>query len=108
MKTGEIERANALLDGSREVLAGISRLGPGGFGITDVQIDALQGNNVQALAKLREAVDLGWRRGWWFTFNHAATLDSLHEEPAFIRIRDELAADMSEQRARVRALEAAE
>ena len=99
--TGEVERANHLLDRSRSFLDTVERLGFGGTWISDVQIHALQGRTAEALAALRESIDAGWRSLWWYYLNHDKNLDSLRGLPEFQAMVKEIETDMAEQLARV-------
>jgi TolB-like protein/Tfp pilus assembly protein PilF len=107
IKTGEQDRADLLLARSLAHLQTTPRLGPSGYGIADVLIYALQGKTEAALAKLRQAIDQGWRESWWFYLEHDPNLDSLREEPEFQAMLEEVRADMRKQLAHVRAMEAA-
>ena len=105
-KTGELKRANRLLDRSLTFIQTIPRLGYGGYGFSDVLIYALQGNTDTALAALRQAIDQGWRKFWWYHLEHDPILQPLHDEPGFEAMKEEIRADMAEQLARVREWEA--
>jgi TolB-like protein/Tfp pilus assembly protein PilF len=105
-RTGEQERADLLLDGSLAFTRTIPRLGAGGYGFSDVMIYALQGNNEAALAALRQAIDEGWRTGWWFYLEHDPSLDFIRDEPEFQAMLEEIQIDIAAQLERVRAMEA--
>ncbi|MEH6637522.1 MAG: hypothetical protein V7700_18535, partial [Halioglobus sp.] len=67
--SGETERADALFERALGVVRTLPRLGVAGHGIRDVQILALQGKPLDALAALRIAIDEGFRgtvasNGW--------------------------------------------
>jgi TolB-like protein/cytochrome c-type biogenesis protein CcmH/NrfG len=104
-KTGEKERANLLLEKSLQHIQTKPRLGWNGYVIFDVDIFALQGEKQKALAALRQAIDEGWRRYWWYTLKHDPDLVSLHDEPEYQAMVAEIEADMAEQLARVREME---
>ena len=106
IQTGEQERADLLLDLSLAHVKTLPRLGPGGYGIDDVLIYALQGKSETALAALREAIDQGWRMNWWYYLEHDANLDSIRDEPGFQAMLNEIKADMAAQLERVRVMEA--
>ncbi len=106
IKTGEQERADLLLDRALMILPTIPRLGMDGYRISDVRINALQGNTEAALASLRQAIDLGWRATWWFYLGHDISLESIRDEPEYQTMVEEIEADMAAQLERVRAMEA--
>jgi glucan phosphorylase len=70
-----------------------------------VYIYALQGDKQKALSALRQAIDEGWRRDWWYHLKHDPSLESLHDEPEFQAMVAEIEADMAAQLARVREME---
>jgi TolB-like protein/Tfp pilus assembly protein PilF len=104
-KTGEQERADLLLDRSFQFVQTYPRMGRGGYGISDVEIYALRGEKQKALSALRQAIDEGWRAGWWYPLKLDPTLESLHGEPEFQAMMEEIEADMAAQLARVREME---
>ena len=104
--TGEQERANLLLDRSLTIIrSGIHRLDFDGYGIADVQIYTLQGEKQRALTTLRQAIDEGWRAGWWYYLEHDPSLESIRNEPEFQAMLQEIKADMASQLVRVKAME---
>jgi len=76
-----------------------------GYGIADVQIYLLQGDKQKALSALRQAIDEGWRRSWWYYLKYDPIFESLHDEPEFQAMVAEIEVDMAEQLARVREME---
>jgi hypothetical protein len=81
------------------------RLGNNGYVMFDVDIFALQGEKQKALAALRQAIDEGWRRYWWYNLKYEPDLVSLHEEPEYQAMVAEIEADMAAQLERVREME---
>ena len=104
-KTGEQERADLLLNRCLQYVETIPRLSWAGYGVADVKIYALQGDRKRALFALRQAIDEGWRSFWWYSLRLDPSLESLHDEPEFQAMIEEIEADMAAQLARVRELE---
>ena len=104
--TGEHDRADLLLERSLAFLERTEWRGDGRFLISIVQAYALQGQTANALAALREAIDLGWRSQWWYFLERDLNLDSIRDEPEFQAMVSEIRTDMAEQLARVREWEA--
>jgi TolB-like protein/Tfp pilus assembly protein PilF len=103
--TGEKERADLLLEKSLRYIRTKPRLGQNGYGLTDVEIYALQGEKQKALSALRQTIDEGWRYLWWYSLKLDPSLESLHDEPEFQAMVAEIEADMAAQLARVREME---
>jgi TolB-like protein/Flp pilus assembly protein TadD/tRNA A-37 threonylcarbamoyl transferase component Bud32 len=101
--TGEGEHARALLDYSEAYLRAIPRMGGNGFRINDVAIHALRGDTVKALAKLREAEQVGWRVEWRYHRDFDPMLASIRNEPVFEAVFADIERDMAQQRARLAA-----
>jgi tetratricopeptide (TPR) repeat protein len=104
-RTGEQEHADLLLNRSFQHIQTLPRLGLGGHWISDVQIYALRGDKQKALSALRQAIDEGWRDGWWYFLKYDPILESLHDEPEYQAMVAEIEADMAEQLERVREME---
>jgi TolB-like protein/Tfp pilus assembly protein PilF len=90
---GEGERAYSLLNLALDVVRTLPRIGIFGHGIRDVQILALQGRTVEALAAFRDAIDEGFRgtassNGWPMALD--PYLGSLRGQPAFEAMVGEL------------------
>jgi adenylate cyclase len=103
-RTGEQEQADLLLERSLPQIQRRPRLGSRGYEIADVQVYALRGEKQKALSALRQAINDGWRAGWWWWLSKP-DLESLHDEPEFQAMVAEIEADMAEQLARVREME---
>ena len=101
--TGEDERARALLGQSEAYIRTIPRLGPLGYGISDVAIYALRGDSAMAIAKLREAEQAGWRRWWRYHRDFDPNLASIRNQPEFKAVFADIERDMAQQRARLAA-----
>ena len=102
--SGETERADALLELALGVVRTLPRLGVAGHGIRDVQILALQGKPLDALAALRIAIDEGFRgtvasNGWPLTVD--PYLNSLRGQPGFEAMLEELDDAVNEMHQRV-------
>ncbi len=95
-----------LLHKSLEAIKAEPRLGYAGSNVSDVEIYALLGDKQQALASLRQAIDEGWRSFWWMALKNNRNLASLHGEPEYQAMVEELEAEMAEQLARVNQLKA--
>lgn len=69
---------------------------------TESSIQALRGQSDQALAALQSAYDRGFRESW--TMDMDLRLASIHEEPAFIAIRDQIEREMELARVEISSL----
>jgi tetratricopeptide (TPR) repeat protein len=105
LATGETARGRHLLERCLAHLATRPRLSSRGYWMNDVRIHAMLGNDEQALAKLREAVDAGWRVYWRIYLPHDPALAGLRERTEFASIVAALEADMAAQRERLRSAE---
>ncbi len=90
---GENQRADTLLATALNVVRTLPRIGIAGHGIRDVQILALQGKTLEALAAFRDAIDEGFRgtvssNGWPLAVD--PYLNSLRDQPAFQAMVSEL------------------
>jgi len=99
---GETQRRDVLLLAVEEQIATMHRIRGKGYGILDVYIHVMRGDRDQAIASLREAIDMGWRVGYWdgvwWLLRKEWILASLHQDPEFIALMDELEADIRKQR----------
>jgi TolB-like protein/cytochrome c-type biogenesis protein CcmH/NrfG len=105
IRIGRSDRAEKLLQGALTALQGRPRLGFSGYGISDVEIFALLGENDRAIEMLRTAVDEGWRSGWWINTEVNNNLVSLHKNPRYREIVQGIKIQMSEQLARATMLD---
>lgn len=100
---GDAAYANQLLEASLIELEKRPRLGASGHGIRDVQILALMNKPDQALARLREAVDAGFRSN--LTYDHWTLLEdplleNIHSDPQFIVMHEQTQEMIKEMRQR--------
>jgi tetratricopeptide (TPR) repeat protein len=105
LRTGETEQADLLLNRSLQYIQTQPHPNPIVDAVAAAQIFALQGKKQKALFALRQVLDEGNHRGWWYIFEHEPNLESLRGEPEFQAIWEALRADMAEQLARVREME---
>src|SRR5262245_19646609 len=105
-RTGQPERADLLLDRALQLIRKRPRLGEYGFGIADVQVHVARGERQKALSALRQAIDAGWRRDWWYWLQQKPDLEPLHGDPEYQAMVEEIRADMAAQLERVREMEA--
>jgi hypothetical protein len=97
---GEDAAAGALLNRAEQVVRTIPRLGVRGYGISDVQIHALRGDNAKALTALQEAARAGWRGPYWRYYrDFDPSLASIRNEPEFKAVFADIERDMARQRA---------
>jgi TolB-like protein/Tfp pilus assembly protein PilF len=108
-RLGNREQAERILDAYLEYIADRPRLGLKGFRIADVEALALLGRGDEALARLREAVDAGWRTTWPEHGWHLADdpyLTGLRDDTRFRAIVAEVDADIARMRERAAQAEA--
>ena len=94
---GEIKRRDIVLLAMEQQIATMHRTRGAGYGVTDLYIHAMRGDRDRAIAALREAIDVGWRKFWW-ELPRDWKLGSLRQDPEFIALLNELEADILEQR----------
>jgi TolB-like protein/Tfp pilus assembly protein PilF len=96
-QSGELDRANQLLDSSEAFIRTIPRMGQGGYWMTDVQIFALRGQKREALKALREAEKAGWRSSWRYVSDFDPALTSIRSEAEFTAVFADIERDMRRQ-----------
>ena len=101
--TGEGERAKPSSLASEAYLQTIPRMGPLGYGISDVAIHALRGDTAKALAKLARGRAGRLARRWRYYRDFDPNLASIRNEPEFKAIFADIERDMAQQRARLSA-----
>jgi TolB-like protein/Tfp pilus assembly protein PilF len=106
MRSGENARGRKLLASAKPVIDATPILGLWGSAWGNARTYALLGRTEEALAELQRGVDAGWRYSWRYAFDFDPIFDSLRDEPEFVAMRAKIAADMAEQLAHVRELEA--
>ena len=101
---GETKQRDVLLLAMEARIATTDRIRGDGYGILDVYIHAMRGDRGRAIAALREAIDVGWKvtsispRMYWWQLRSDWRLESLHQDPEFIALVNELEADIAVQR----------
>jgi TolB-like protein/DNA-binding winged helix-turn-helix (wHTH) protein/Tfp pilus assembly protein PilF len=93
---GQLDRANYLFDGMLEAMQSLHRTRGRAYGVMDVFIHATRGDRQKAISALREAIDMGWRVGWWEL--RSMPYDLMREDPEWIDLINELEADIARQR----------
>ena len=101
---GERQHADTLLIAAMDVVRTLPRLGLAGHGVRDVQVLALQGKTLEALAALRSAIDEGFRgtvasNGWPLAVD--PYVNSLRGQPGFEAMVGELDDKVVEMQQRV-------
>ncbi|MGD9292681.1 MAG: tetratricopeptide repeat protein, partial [Gammaproteobacteria bacterium] len=66
-----------------------------GAGLARARAYMILGDQYSAKAELRNLVDLGWRRRWWYAFDVDPAFEPLRDDPEFKELRKYVAADMS-------------
>ena len=98
LQQGDAGRARPVLTKALNVLASMPRQGHEGHGIRDVQVLALLDRGDEAMATLREAVDVGFRGSEPFDHWTLVTdpyLQVLRERPEFAAIVEEISVDVN-------------
>ncbi|MDX1482721.1 MAG: hypothetical protein R3315_13640, partial [Woeseiaceae bacterium] len=106
-QTGEQEQAKRILEALLRDLESSTRLTPfWGYAIIDVHAHELLGDRDEALAKLEQAFDAGWRTFWRYELKTDLSLASMHDDPRFRSVVSRIEADMAAQLALLREWEA--
>ncbi|MEM9383930.1 MAG: winged helix-turn-helix domain-containing protein [Pseudomonadota bacterium] len=95
---GQATKADRLLRAAEQILPQLPRLGCCGYGSVDVEILVQRGELAQAVDRLSEAVDSGWRRHWWWETRANPALAALREDPRYQRLLNRLEAHGASQR----------
>jgi len=106
IEMGDEDRGEQILQAAIPVIESVPLMGPGGSCWGNARTFSLLGREEEALAELRRGVDAGCSYNWHYTYNIDPILAPLRDEPAFVAMRSSIVADMAEQLARVRELEA--
>ena len=98
---GDNDKADQLLDASLALYERINPKHIRGYdtAVVDVEILALAGRDDEALARLQDAVDNGWRLGWKYELANR-TLDRIRVRPEFTAIEAQLEAETAKRTAR--------
>ncbi|MFC1614884.1 tetratricopeptide repeat protein [Gemmatimonadota bacterium] len=97
-KTGNMEAGKKLLAESQAFLAKLREQGLGNphSYYFEASLNALGGDRQEALASLRKAIDLGWRRSWYARID--PPMESLWDDPEFKEMMVEVERDLAWQR----------
>ena len=99
-ETGENERAAELLRRAEAWVLASPRLGRFGYGLADVQIRLLRGQQSEALQLLREAERAGWRGPYWrYHRDFDPVLAPIRDHPESKAVFADIERDMALQRA---------
>jgi hypothetical protein len=103
-RSGQTGAALRLLELAEVAIRNHTRLGVNGFGIADVQIQALRGEKRRAVETLRAAAQDGWRGPQWRLYrDHDPNLALIRNEPEFKAVFADIERDMADQRAELAA-----
>ena len=106
IEMGDEDRGEQILQAAIPVIESVPLMGPGGSCWGNARTFSLLGREEEALAELRRGVDAGCSYNWHYTYNIDPIFAPLRDEPEFVAMRSSIVADMAEQLARVRELEA--
>ena len=101
---GEVERANGLLTQALELTSTRQRGRTFGYWLADVSALAVQGKGSEAIARLSEAIDSGYRIKLWYHLYMDPNLDSIRDDPEFLQLRDHTEELIQEQSRKYAAL----
>lgn len=93
---GDEARADFLFDEALGAMEGLHRVRGVDYGIFDVTVHAIREESEAAIAALRDAIDTGWRAGWWQL--RGPVFDSMKSESEWNQLVIELEADIARQR----------
>jgi len=86
--SGDQAAADRLLGGAWEVIEKLPRNGCCGYGLADVEILAISGSPDEAVARLGEAYDTGYRVFWWWHTLRNPNLASLKDREDYRSVVD--------------------
>ena len=85
---GRSDKAMRMTAGALDVMDSMHRLGLMGYSLTDIGALAIRGEHDEALDRLDEIVDSGYRYKLWYYFDVEQNMESLRSLPRFQVIRD--------------------
>ena len=106
LRAGDTDKARQLIDLIIPVMDKLPPQGNQGTSVGNAFSYAMLGRNDDALAEVQRGMDAGVRVLWRYFFDHVPELDELRGDARFRATREGIEADMAEQLARVREMEA--
>ena len=100
-QTGQQKGVETLLRRTEDYIAGIPRLGCCDYGLTDVEIAAIRGDEEQALTALEQAIDEGWKVDWWWDTEYNPNLQVLTSNERYHGLLRALAEALAVQHAAI-------
>lgn len=100
--TGARDLADTLLGQAWEVVETLPRTGCCGHGLADVEILAIGGRHDDAVARLQQAFDAGFRSSWWWHTRGNPNLSSLEDRADYQALIDRFRARAAEDRSTLR------
>lgn len=108
-RDGDQDYADRLLRAALQLVEDLPRLGIAGHGLMDVQILTLLDRPDEAFARLRVAIDAGFRSQYFFDnwpLERDPYLANIRNQPAFLEIEEDLVIEIATMRARALQAEA--
>lgn len=106
LQMGNTERGKQTLQAAIPVIKSVPLMGLGGSCWGNAYTYTLLGRKEEALAELQRGVAAGCNYNWHYTFNIDPIFAPLRDQPEFVAMRETVQANLTEQLARVRELEA--